>query len=72
MSNLIINVEFLAGTDVKKAISEAKELANKLDIAYVSFEFNGAKFSIGKNADEHQAYEQWTETKGQPYGIISA
>lgn len=37
MSNITLNVEFLAGTNIREAIAEAKQLATKLDIAFVAF-----------------------------------
>jgi hypothetical protein len=51
MSKATIEVSFLAGTDVVEAINEAKSLAKKLDVCYVSFNFNNTKFSVGRNAD---------------------
>lgn len=59
MSNMILNVEFLAGTDIHEAISEAKEKAAYLNIAYVCFKFNGSSFSIGKNANVISCYEKF-------------
>lgn len=51
MSNIILHVEFLAGTNIIIAAMEAKALACKLDLAYVEFNFNGVSVSIGQNAD---------------------
>jgi hypothetical protein len=51
MSNVIIKVEFLAGTDIFAAVTEAKALAESLSVAYVQFMFNGIKLNIGKDAD---------------------
>lgn len=51
MSNILLNVEFLAGTDVREAITEAKQFAIKMDIAYVCFSFNGVNCNIGQKAD---------------------
>ena len=50
MSNITLNVSFLAGTDICEAITEAKQLATKLDIAFVDFDFNGVKCSISQRA----------------------
>lgn len=47
MSNMTINVEFLAGTNVRDAVTEAKQKAEELGVAYVVFNFNGVRFSIG-------------------------
>ncbi len=51
MSNMILHVEFLAGTNITTAAMEAKALARKLDLAYVKFNFNGVEINIGKNAN---------------------
>lgn len=37
MSNIIINVEFLAGTSVAQAVTEARTLAIKNDLAFVKW-----------------------------------
>ena len=50
-SNAIITVDLLPGTSIGNAIDEAKQLAYRLGIARVKFEFNGAKFSVSPNAD---------------------
>lgn len=51
MSNMILQVEFLAGTNITTAAMEAKALARKLDLAYVKFNFNGVEINIGQHAD---------------------
>ena len=51
MSKMLVNVEFLCGTDVKEAIQEAKLKASLWDVAYVCFKFNGKSFSVSRNAD---------------------
>lgn len=59
MSNITINVKFLAGTDIEEAVKEAKELAIRMDIAYVCFNFNGISISIGKSADINKVIKQY-------------
>lgn len=51
MSNMTIQVEFIAGTGIEDAITEAIEKAKLLNIAYVKFNFNGIKFAIGQSAN---------------------
>ena len=51
MSSLSINVEVLAGTSIEKAIAEAKDLAQRMDLAFVEFSFNGVSMSVSQNAD---------------------
>ncbi len=50
-SNMILEVEFLAGTDIKDAISEAKVKCEKLDLAFIKFNFNGVKVSVLRDTD---------------------
>lgn len=71
-SKMCIEVEFLAGTDVEKAVTEAKIKAVQWDVAYVKFNFNGASFSIGRNADVYEAVKEYEATHGKPYGICYA
>ena len=42
-SNMKIKVEFLAGTDIKDAMLEAKEKASQFNVAYIYFRFNSAR-----------------------------
>ena len=58
-SNITINIEFLAGTEVKDANTEAKEKAILLNVAYVIFDFNRVSFSIGQNADINSVMTDW-------------
>ena len=50
MSCITLNVEIMAGASIYTAFREAHELANKLGIAYVCFDFNGLSISIGRYA----------------------
>lgn len=50
-SNICIKVEFLAGTSIGDAITEAKEKAIAWDVTYVTFDFNGVAFSVSRRAD---------------------
>lgn len=70
-SNMTINVEFLAGTTIEEAVEEAKLKAEKLDVAYICFNFNGTSFSIGRNADVYEVLERW-RAKDNKYGICAA
>jgi hypothetical protein len=51
MSNLSINVDVLAGTSIEQAITEAKDLAQRMELAFVTFNFNGVHMSVGRGAD---------------------
>ena len=48
MSNISLNVEFMAGTSIEEAIKEASLLAIRLHIAFVIFSFNGVRCSISR------------------------
>ena len=50
MSDMTLKVEFLAGTAIEEAIQQASSLAKKLDLAFVSFTFNGIDCSISSKA----------------------
>lgn len=67
MSNITIDVEFLAGTSINKAISEAKQKAIQWDVAYVCFNFNGVSMSVGKNADVDEGISQWEAALGSRF-----
>ena len=71
-SNITIKVEFLAGTEVEKAVAEAKQKAELWQVAYINFDFNGVSFSIGANADVEEVVAEWKSTHGKPYGICAA
>ncbi len=51
MNNFSIEVEVMAGTSIEEAIAEAKDLAQRMKLAYVKFNFNGVRMSISCKAD---------------------
>ncbi len=61
MSKITITVEFLAGTDIREAVTEAKEKAKQWGVCYVNFNFNTVRFSIGSTADIDIAVEKFHE-----------
>lgn len=61
MSKISIAVDFLAGTDIRQAITEAKEKAKQWGVCYVNFNFNTVRFSIGSTADIDIAIEKFHE-----------
>lgn len=71
MSEMKINVSFLAGSDLKGCVIEAKEKANAFDVAYIEFDFNGISFSIGKTCNVDKVMSDWHKGDTK-YGIISA
>ncbi len=63
MSNVKIKVSFLAGTDIKEAIKEAKKKAIKWGVAYVEFNFNDWKFCISQKCSTSEAIKKWKDSK---------
>ena len=62
MSNITIEVEFLAGTDIRSAIGEAKIKASLWNVAYVCFNFNGVNVSVSHKADVDDMVERYHVT----------
>ena len=63
MSNISIQVEFLAGTSLEQAIIESRHKSMVWDVAYVKFNFNGVNFFIGRNCDTSLALKEYTNAK---------
>lgn len=59
MSNLSTTVEILAGTSIEQAIIEAKGLAQRMDLAFVKFNFNGVQVSVSQNADVYNLAQDY-------------
>ena len=64
-SAICIPVEFLAGTEVEDAILQAKLKAREWDVAYVTFNFNGTSFYVGRRADTKNALEEYKKVAGK-------
>lgn len=73
MSSLTLNVELVAGTDFGIAVKDAKTLCQQLDLAYVTFSFNGISVSVSQRAKVEEA-ESWFNLilvgGGNPYPFI--
>ena len=59
MNNMVITVEFLCGTSIQDAVFEAKRKAIQWDVAYVQFDFNKVRLSIGQTADWPQVEKEY-------------
>lgn len=59
MSNFSIEVEVLAGTSIEEAITEAKDLAQRMNLAFVMFNLNGVRMSISCEADVDELAEDY-------------
>lgn len=64
LSTMAIEVSFLAGTDLVEAAHEAKIKARLFDVAFIHFNFNGVKFSIGRHADVDRVVEDYACNTG--------
>ena len=71
MSNISIEVEFLVGTDITRAIEEAKAMAANLGIAYVTFKFNGVHLSIGATANIDKAAKEFRAALKNKDSVVS-
>ncbi len=58
-SDITMHVEMLPGTSIENAVEQAKELAIKLNIAYIDFSFNGVNISVGRNAVVEKSLDAW-------------
>lgn len=63
MSNFTMNIEFIVGTEFKEAVIEARDLARRTGAAYVCFDFNKTKCSIGKDCDVKLACKDYADNK---------
>jgi len=63
MSNINIKIEFMAGTCIKGSFIEARDLARRMCVAYVCYDFNGISCSIGQDADIDYCMAQYKENK---------
>lgn len=74
MSNMCISVEFLVGTTIRTAITEAKEKAISLNVAYIMFSFNGVKISVSSRAYLYDIEERWDEvlSSGKSFWCVSS
>lgn len=72
--SMIISVEFMAGTDVRDAVAQAKDAAARLGVTYVCFKFNGVEFSVGRHANIDSVVERYTNISkiGAKHSIIAA
>jgi hypothetical protein len=61
MSNMILIVEFLAGTDLKDALQDAKEKAKLFDVALICFDFNGINFCVSKMTDIEEKISMYND-----------
>jgi hypothetical protein len=70
MSSLTIPVEIMAGADFESAVEDAKELAKRLEVAYVTFKFNGISVSVSQSASSFDMYKQYLAINRQKHKFI--
>jgi len=61
MSVFTLKLEVMVGTEFKEAVSEAKELVERLGIAWIKFKFNGVRVSVNWKSDPDDLYEKFQE-----------
>lgn len=61
MSRMTLEVSFLAGTDIKAAITEAIDKCIMLDLAYVGFKFNTVRMSIRQTSKVNECIKLYEE-----------
>lgn len=59
MSNFTLKLECIGSSEINETIQEAKDIAKKLNIAAVEFEFNGFDFCIFQDTDVLDAIEEY-------------
>lgn len=61
MSNFILNVEVLAGTNIERAIEEAKAKSRMFDLAGIQFKFNGIELFVTSRSDVKELVNTYHE-----------
>jgi len=56
-----MEVEFLAGTSIEDAITEAKQKAIDWGICYVKFSFNGIEIDVSYKADVELLVDKYSK-----------
>jgi len=59
MSKMSIKVSFTVGVSLREALTEAREKAEKLGVAFIEFSFNGAFFAVSPQADIERGIEEF-------------
>ena len=62
MSKMTIKVSFLAGTDIRTAVIEAREKANMFQVNTISFNFNGIECHVKGDSNISKIAEIWEKT----------
>lgn len=70
-SSLYLEVQPLAGSDLKTCISEAVELSTKLGIG-VDFQFNSVKVLTGPDTDEKELFDVVMNAMTKPKPRVAA
>lgn len=59
MSSLTLNVEVMAGTSFEESVVDARTLAERQDLAFVCYKFNGVSVSVSQHADERKMTKEY-------------
>lgn len=61
MSNISMEIEFVAGTTIESAVTEAKQKVSEWNVGSIHFEFNGVKVYVGEDSDLSNIENKWHE-----------
>lgn len=70
MSSLTMNVEVMAGTSFEESVVDARTLAERLNLAFVCYKFNGVSVSVSQHADECEMAEEYASVGGGKHKYI--
>tara|TARA_Y100001973_G_C5188828_1_gene329588 strand:+ start:2050 stop:2277 length:228 start_codon:yes stop_codon:yes gene_type:complete len=65
MSNFILELRGLAGSEVLSCAKEAVEIANRLGVC-IEYNFNGVTCLVTKHTDPEKLVENWKEAINKP------
>lgn len=70
MSSLTLEVECMAGTELKTCIEDALCLLQKLEVGYIKFNFNGTEVHVGNGCVVDLAVLEWQEKTTKKFFIF--
>lgn len=59
MSNISMEIEFVAGTTIEAAVTEAKQKVLEWNVGCIYFKFNGVSIYVGKSSDLSDIEYKW-------------
>ena len=62
MLNIALEIKLISDTELGQILKDAKELAIKLDVAAIMFNFNGYTFAISQKTDLGKILAEFTQS----------